>query len=231
MNDPAGPSRPWLDREVLESLEPMLALLAADPASLTSVTDPARAREVHLLDSLSGLAVAEVREAERVIDIGSGAGFPGVPLARAKPAATVDLLDSVGRKVEFMSGVIEALEIANARAVNARSEEWALGEGAAAYDLATARAVAPLEVLAELASPLLEHGGVLVAWKGEREPESEAAVSRLGERLAMAVDRVVTVRPFESSRERHLYVLQKTGPTPPDLPRRPGMARKRRLAP
>lgn len=231
MNDPAGASRPWLDREVLESLEPMLALLAGDPASLTSVADPARAREVHLLDSLSGLAVTEVREAKRVIDIGSGAGFPGVPLARAKPAATVDLLDSVGRKVEFMSGVIETLGIDNARTVNARSEEWALGEGAAAYDLATARAVAPLEVLAELASPLLGEGGALVAWKGGREPESESAVLRLGERLAMAVDRVVKVWPFESSRERHLYVLYKTGPTPPDLPRRPGMARKRPLGP
>ena len=230
MNEATGPSRPWLDPEVLESLEPMLERLAADPASLSSVTDPARAREVHLLDSLSGLAVTELREAGRIVDIGSGAGFPGIPLACALPAARVDLLDSVGRKVEFMSGVIEALEIPNARAVKARSEQWALGEGAAAYDLATARAVAPLEVLAELACPLLEQGGALVAWKGRREPESEAAVRAAGEVLALEIDRLVTVRPFESSRERHLYVLRKTGPTPPGLPRRPGMASKRPLA-
>lgn len=231
MNDPTGSTRPWLDPEVLDALEPMLDLLAGDPASLSSVTEPSRARDVHLLDSLSGLAVDEVRGAVRMVDIGSGAGFPGIPLARAIPTARVDLLESVGRKVEFMAETIDELGISNARPVRARSEEWALGEGAAAYDLATARAVAPLEVLAELASPLLEEGGSLVAWKGEREPDSESLVSGLRERLAVEIDRVVAVRPFEASRERHLYVLRKTGPTPPALPRRPGMARKRPLAP
>ena len=145
MSDPVRPPRPWLDPEVLKALDPMLEMLADDPASLSSVTDPARAREVHLIDSLSGLVVEEVNRAGRIIDIGSGAGFPGIPLALARPSAKVDLLDSVGRKVEFINDVIARLEIGNARAIKARSEEWAAGAGSGAYDLATARAVAPLE--------------------------------------------------------------------------------------
>jgi 16S rRNA (guanine527-N7)-methyltransferase len=90
--------------------------------------------------------------------------------------------------------------------------------------------VAPLVVLAELASPLLERGGVLVAWKGGREVEEEEALEGLGADLAMELDRVVPVQPFPSSRERHLYLLRKTAGTPDRLPRRPGMARKRPLA-
>ncbi|MFA9399583.1 MAG: 16S rRNA (guanine(527)-N(7))-methyltransferase RsmG [Acidobacteriota bacterium] len=230
MSDPVRPPRPWLDPEVLKALDPMLEMLADDPASLSSVTAPARAREVHLIDSLSGLVVEEVNRAGRIIDIGSGAGFPGVPLALARPSATVDLLDSVGRKVEFINDVIARLGIGNARAIKARSEEWAAGAGSEAYDLATARAVAPLAILAEFASPLLDEGGSLVAWKGEREPESESTVTALGPELALEIDRVIPVRPFEGSRVRHLYVLRKTGPTPARLPRRPGMARKRPLA-
>lgn len=231
MSEPTGPHHPRADPAVLEALEPMLDLLADARASLSSVTDPARAREVHLLDSLSGLAAEEVQTAERIVDIGSGAGFPGVPLAIARPGAEVDLIESVSRKAGFIDEVIGRLGLTNARAIRARSEEWALGRGAGAYDLATARAVAPLGVLAELASPLLEEGGSLVAWKGELEPEAEAAISRHHEKLALEIDRVVPVRPFETSRVRHLYVLKKTGPTPPGLPRRPGMARKRPLAP
>lgn len=208
----------------------MLELLAGAPASLSSVTDPVRAREVHLADSLSGLVVDQVGAAERIVDIGSGAGFPGIPLAVARPGARVDLVESVGRKARFIEQVIGRLGLSNARAVNARSEEWASADGAAAYDLATARAVAPLGVLAELASPLLGEGGSLVAWKGEREPGAEAAISRNRSRLGLELDRVVAVRPFEASRIRHLYLLRKTGPTPEDLPRRPGMAGKRPLA-
>jgi 16S rRNA (guanine527-N7)-methyltransferase len=223
------PFVPEVGQPVLDRLEPMLAMLAAAPASLSSVTDPAGARRIHLCDSLSGLVVPEVVKAARVIDIGSGAGFPGIPLAVALPDVRFDLIDSVGRKVEFMDQVIVALGLENASAIKVRSEEWATGQGAGAYEAATARAVAPLSALAELASPLLGEGGSLVAWKGGREEEQERLLADLGPRLAMELDRFVEVQPFEGSRVRHLYVVRKTGPTPDGLPRRPGMARKRPL--
>ncbi|HTU16193.1 MAG TPA: 16S rRNA (guanine(527)-N(7))-methyltransferase RsmG [Solirubrobacterales bacterium] len=226
----ATDERPWLTGDLVQSLEPMLTMLVAEPTSLSSVTNPDEARRVHLADSLSGLAVDEVNSATRCADIGSGAGFPGIPLAKARPEAEFVLIDSVGKKVRFIDSVIDELAIGNARAVHARSEEWAKGEGAEAYDLVTARAVAPLEALAELASPLLEEGGSLVAWKGERELDEESKLATLEERLAMRLDRVVAVRPYRSSRERNLYVVKKTGPTPEGLPRRPGMVRKRPLS-
>jgi len=223
--------RPWLAGDLQQRLEPMLEMLAAAPASLSSVTNPDEARRIHLSDSLSGLVVDEVNLAHRVTDIGAGAGFPGIPLAMARPEAEFTLLDSVGKKVRFMEAVIERLGIENAVAVNQRSEDWAASEGAGSSDLVTARAVAPLEALAELASPLLVTGGSLVAWKGEREPDGEEKLAALEAKLAMRLERVVAVRPYAGSRERHIYVVKKTSETPPGLPRRAGMVRKRPLTP
>jgi 16S rRNA (guanine527-N7)-methyltransferase len=217
------------DPAQIERLMPMLEMLEHDPASLSSVTDPARALEVHVLDSLSGTVVSELDDPVSVVDIGSGAGFPGIPLALARPGAGFDLVDSVGRKVDFIQRVADRLGLPNVTAVHARSEELAGSRGREGYRVATARAVAPLVALAELASPLLEAGGSLVAWKGNRDPAEEGGLSAASRRVAMEIDRVVPVKPFAASRTRHLYVLKKTGPTPPDLPRRPGMARKRPL--
>jgi 16S rRNA (guanine527-N7)-methyltransferase len=223
------PAAPQAEPALLTRLEPMLALLAEAPASLSSVTDPDDARNVHLRDSLSGLALPEVRNADLVADIGAGAGFPGIPLAAALPSTRFDLLDSVGRKVDFMNEVVETLGLDNVRAIKTRSEDLASGEGRERYGLATARAVAPLTVLAELASPLLREGGSLVAWKGARETGEEELLAGLRARLAMELERFVEVEPFTGSRVRHLYVIRKIGATPSGLPRRPGMARKRPL--
>jgi 16S rRNA (guanine527-N7)-methyltransferase len=223
----SGPAAFPADPDLLRRLDPMLEMLSTAQASLSSVTDPARARDVHVRDSLSGLASVELQAAARIADIGSGAGFPGIPLAVALPDSSFDLIDSVGRKTAFIAEVIEQLGLDNARAVTARSEEWALGEGGEAYDAVTARAVAPLTVLAELASPLLRRGGVLVAWKGSREEGEEQTIGMLEPRLAMRIRCPLEVEPFPGSRTRHLYVIEKCGPTPEGLPRRPGMARKR----
>lgn len=214
----------------MSRLEPMLELLESASASLSSVTDPDEARRVHIADSLSGLAVPEVASASRVVDIGTGAGFPGIPLAVEKPEAQFTLIDSVGRKARFVDGVIERLGLRNARTRHMRSEEWAAGDGREAANLVTARAVAPLAALAELASPLLEDGGCLVAWKGERVEAEEEALAGLNNQLSMSLLRIVPVHPFPESRQRHLYVVLKNGPTPENLPRRPGMVRKRPLS-
>lgn len=222
--------RPWLAGDLVARIEPMLEMLVSEPASLSSVTNPDEARRVHVADSLSGLSVDEVKTAARVADIGSGAGFPGIPLAVARPEAEFVLIDSVGKKVRFIERAIEEMGLTNTTAIHARSEDYSKAEGRQSFDLVTARAVAPLESLAELASPLLTAGGSLVAWKGEREPEGETRLAELEKRLAMKLDRVVPVRPYSSSRERHFYVVKKTGPTPDYLPRRPGMVRKRPLS-
>lgn len=216
-----------LSPEAREALRRVLELLAVERASVSSVTDPARAWRVHVADSLTGLEVEELASAGRIADIGSGAGFPGVALAAALPEATVDLVESVGRKCEFMRRAIDSAGIANATVIEGRAEDIARGEHRELYDAVTARAVGRLSTLAELASPLLRDGGVLVAWKGKRDAEEEAQLERAAPGLAMRPLRVLHVGPFAGSRHRHLHVVQKSGPTPEGLPRRAGMAKKR----
>jgi 16S rRNA (guanine527-N7)-methyltransferase len=209
-----------------EALARVLDLLARERASVSSITDD-RAWRVHVEDSLTGLEVPELCGATKIADIGSGAGFPGLALAVALPKAQVDLVESIGRKCDFMRRAIEASGISNARVINARSEDLASGDGREAYEAVTARAVGRLSTLAELASPLLQDGGVLVAWKGKRDIDEEQQLGRAAEQLAMHPDRILAVGPRAGSEHRHLHVLHKLGTTPPDLPRRLGIAKKR----
>ena len=118
-----------LDPDARAALETVLELLAEERASVSSVTDPARAWRVHVADSLTGLDVPSLRRAEKIADIGSGAGFPGLPLAAALPQARVDLIESVGRKCEFIQRAIDAAGLANAHVVNERSEALACAGG------------------------------------------------------------------------------------------------------
>ena len=116
------------------------------------------------------------------------------------------------------------------RVVCERAEDWAReGGGREAYDAVTARAVGRLSTLAELASPLLRDGGVLVAWKGRRDEAEEAEMGRASKGTGMEVVEVRWVGPYAGSRNRHLHLLRKVAPTPDTLPRRAGMAKKRPL--
>jgi 16S rRNA (guanine527-N7)-methyltransferase len=216
-----------LDPDARAAVAKVLELLALERASVSSVTDAERAWKVHVDDSLSGLAIEDLRQARRIADIGSGAGFPGLVLAVALADAQVDLVESVGRKCEFIARAAAEAGIGNAQAIHARSEELAGGAGREAYDAVTARAVGRLSTLAELASPLLREGGVLVAWKGKRDADEEAELERAWEALAMRPERILAVGPYAGSRHRHLHLLRKAGETPAGLPRRPGMAKKR----
>jgi 16S rRNA (guanine527-N7)-methyltransferase len=228
---PDGP----LARGRAQAFAPLLAALAAEPDPHTTVSDPETALEVHVADSLSGLEIPELSSARRIADMGAGAGFPGLVLALALPRAEVDLIESAGRKTAVIDRLIQAAELANARSVTARVEDFArvpapLGGGREAYDAVTARAVGPLAVLVEYAAPLLRADGVLVAWKGARDEAEEAAGAAAAEKVGMAVKGVVPVQPYPASENRHLHVYRKIAPTPPEFPRRAGIARKRPLA-
>jgi 16S rRNA (guanine527-N7)-methyltransferase len=215
-----------LDGAAREKLQVVLSLLAEERASVSSVVDE-RAWRVHVDDSLTGLEVPELAAAGRIADVGAGAGFPGLVLAVALPEAQIDLIESVGRKCEFMRRAVEAAGIANAAVLNTRSEDWASSQGREAYEVVTARAVGRLSTLAELASPLLKPNGVLIAWKGKRDTDEETQLERAAEGLAMAPETILDVGDRAGSQHRHLHVIRKAGPTPADLPRRPGIAKKR----
>ena len=207
----------------------ILAALGREPDPHTTVP-PDAWMDVHVADSLEGLGVEELGLARSIADVGSGVGFPGLPLAIALPDARVDLIESAARRIAVIERLVAAGEVGNVRALGARAEEWAAGEGREAYDAVIARAVAPLAVLVEYASPLLREGGVLVAWKGRRDRAEEDAGRVAAERAAMTASRVLPVEPYPGSTDRHLHVYVKTGPTPEGLPRRPGIATKRPLA-
>jgi 16S rRNA (guanine527-N7)-methyltransferase len=215
-----------LDAAARAKLETVLALLAEERASVSSVVDK-RAWQVHVVDSLTGLEVPELQKAKRIADIGAGAGFPGLVLAVALPDTQIDLIESVGRKCAFMRHAIAAAEIPNATVLNTRSEDLASADGRESYDAVTARAVGRLSTLAELASPLLKPNGALIAWKGKRDPDEEQQLQNASEALAMTPEQILDVGNRAGSEHRHLHVIRKSAPTPPNLPRNPGIAKKR----
>ncbi|HEY2477505.1 MAG TPA: 16S rRNA (guanine(527)-N(7))-methyltransferase RsmG [Solirubrobacterales bacterium] len=208
------------------SLQTVLDLLAEERASVSSVVDE-RAWRVHVADSLTGLDVPELREAHRIADVGAGAGFPGLVLAVALPEAHVDLIESVGRKTAFIDRAAEAAAIPNACALTTRAEDLARTDSRESYDVVTARAVGRLSTLAELASPLLRENGVLIAWKGRRDEDEESQMSRASGSLAMTPESILDVGHRAGSQHRHLHVLRKSASTPPNLPRKSGLAKKR----
>jgi 16S rRNA (guanine527-N7)-methyltransferase len=225
------PSLEGLPPEARAAMEAIVAAVARDERAPSSIRDPAGAWKVHIADSLAGLEFEDLQAARAIADVGAGAGFPGLPLAVALPAARVDLIEATARKCEFVERTIAAAGIGNARVICRRSEEWAERPppegGREAYDAVAVRAVGRLATLAELASPLLSSDGILVAWKGRRDPDEEAELERAAERLAMTPAEVRWVGPYAGSRHRHLYLMRKRGATPEGLPRRPGMAKKR----
>lgn len=208
------------------ALDALLEMLA-EPRAPISASTVKGARDVHIADSLSGLEIDPLASAGRVADLGSGAGLPGLVLAACLPGARFDLIESLGRKCGFLRGAADRMGLENVALVCERSEDWASSRGREAYDAVTARAVGSLATLAELASPLLRDGGVLVVWKGARSDAEESELARGAPRLAMDPLEIRSVRPYSGSRDRHIHLLRKNGPTPNGLPRRPGKAAKR----
>jgi 16S rRNA (guanine527-N7)-methyltransferase len=190
-----------------ERLERWLAAVVDTPG-LTSLKDPGEARRVLLDDALRGV---ELIHGGPVVDVGSGGGTPGIPLAASLPDVDVMLLEAERRKADFLR-TWEA-EFPNVRVVWGRAEE----QPVEAFAVAVAKALAPPPVAAEWCLPLVREGGTVVLWVGPSADERD--VARVGERLA---GELVDSPPG-------FLVLRKTGPTPPGFPRRPGMARKRPL--
>jgi 16S rRNA (guanine527-N7)-methyltransferase len=209
------------------SLGLLLERVTEDPFAPTSVLEPAQAIDDHLADSLVALEFDQTRSAGTIVDLGAGAGFPGLPLAIARPDADVVLIDSNARRCAFIEGVAQTAGISNTTVVHARAEAWP--EGLGRFDLVTARALAPLGVVAEYAAPLLRVGGALLVWRGKRDPDDEALAARAAPLLGLAVREPRRVHPYAGAHHRHLQLMLKVSPTPDGFPRRPGMARKRPL--
>lgn len=208
-------------------LERLLDLVAADPLAPTTVRDPVAALEIHVADALVGLELDAVRQARRIADLGSGAGFPGLVLAAALPRAEMALVESSRRKCAFLERAVAAMGLGNATVVCERAEAWRAGLGT--QDVVTARALASLNVLVEYAAPLLREGGALVAWKGRRDEREEADGAAAAEQTGLVQAEVRRVEPWDGAEHLYLHLYMKVGSTPNRFPRRPGMASKRPL--
>ncbi len=210
-------------------LKTLIDLLEVDQHASTSVRSSHEAVDTHIADSLVGLDVEELRNARAVVDIGCGAGFPGLPLATVNADSRYELLDASERKLGFVRRVKKQLELENVRLIYERAELWASAEGACRYQAALSRAVSALPIMLEYAAPLLDKGGILIAWQGRRDYEEETHAAAAAEVLRMEVEQVLSVKPYPGSKNRHLHVYRKVDKTPDKYPRRAGMAVKRPL--
>ena len=183
--------------------------------NLTAITEPRQVAKLHLLDSLTLLTLEDLR-GKQIIDVGCGAGFPGVPVKIACPEAKLTLLDSLGKRMNWLEQTLPGLGV-DARYITARAEE-AVADRREKYDIATSRAVARLNILLELTAPYVKVGGKVLAMKGtaakEELQEAKNAIGRLGLKLERVVD-------FPVDDTAHtVIVLKKVAPTPSQYPRR-----------
>lgn len=183
--------------------------------NLTAITAPSQVAKLHLLDSISLLAV-QALSGKRLIDVGCGAGFPGVPVKIACPGVQLTLLDSLGKRMNWLADILPQLGV-EAECVTARAEE-AVVDRRESYDVATSRAVARLNILLELTAPYVKVGGYVLAMKGtaaeEELDEAKTAIKKLGLKLE-------AVREFPQEDTAHtVIVLKKVAPTPAQFPRR-----------
>ena len=208
-----------LDTEKAETLAHFAALMLSknEVMNLTRITEPDAVAQLHLLDSAALLRFADLR-GKKAVDVGTGAGFPGMPLRILEPDFDLTLLDSLGKRVEWLREACDTLSLRRVECVHARAEEFA-AEKREQFDFALSRAVANLQVLCELCLPLVCVGGRFLAMKSVDSDEeinaAKNAVKTLGGKIAAIEDYTIPT----SSVVHRLVIIEKTAPTPKGYPR------------
>ncbi|NPV66072.1 MAG: 16S rRNA (guanine(527)-N(7))-methyltransferase RsmG [Anaerolineae bacterium] len=198
--------------------------------NLTAITEPEAIEIRHFLDSLSVLRAVKLRPGCRVIDVGTGAGFPGLPLRIVQPQIALTLVEATGKKIEYLQHVLERLAIRDVSLVYGRAEEIGQQpEHREQYDVALARAVARLPVLVEYLLPLLRIGGRMVALKGESAAQEASAAQAALRLLGGELQRLIPVELPEVAETHYLVVIDKVAASPAKYPRRPGVPARKPL--
>jgi 16S rRNA (guanine527-N7)-methyltransferase len=198
--------------------------------NLTAITDPAAIWIQHFLDSLSCWIAMKDSPGAQVVDVGTGAGFPGLPLKILEPSLRLTLVEATGKKAVFCRHLVERLDLRHVQVLHARAE--AIGQDPAhreRYDWSLGRAVADLPVLLEYLLPLTRIGGAALAQKGEDAPSQAQGAARALSLLGGELSRVIPVDLPGVVQTRHLVVVRKVASTPAQFPRRSGIPAKRPL--
>lgn len=185
--------------------------------NLTAITEPVDVATLHLLDCAAVLTMADLR-GKTLVDVGTGAGFPGMPLQILEPTARCTLLDSLNKRIGFLQEVCDALGLKNTRCVHGRAEEYAQ-KHRETFDYASSRAVAALNVLCELALPMVKVGGAFLAMKAL---DSDVEILQAKSAIAQLGGQVEAVREYEiygTDITRRLVIIRKVKPTPAAFPR------------
>ncbi len=201
-----------------------------DRFNLTAITTVEQIRVKHFLDSLTCFLALRDSPMERVVDVGSGAGFPGLPLKIVSPSMHLTLIESVAKKAEFCRYLVEQLRLTDVEILSERVE--VLGQSAAyrqQFDWALARAVAVMPVLTEYLLPLVRVGGAMLAMKGESAPAETQGAERAIHLLGGHIERLIPVNLPGVAEERFLVVIRKVAATPSGYPRRVGLPVKKPL--
>jgi 16S rRNA (guanine527-N7)-methyltransferase len=198
--------------------------------NLTAIREPKEIRVKHFLDSLTTLLVLREMPPERLVDVGTGAGFPGIPIKIVCPSMRLTLFESVGKKAEFCRHVVSALELDGVEVIQERAEAAGQMRGhREGYDWAAARAVASMPVLCEYLLPLLKVGGRMLAMKGESGPAEAHAAEKAMHLLGGRLRQLVPVDLPGVAEERFLVVVDKVAATHSKYPRRVGIPSKNPL--
>ena len=198
--------------------------------NLTAITAPEEIEMRHFLDSLAVIRAVTFKPGMRVIDVGTGAGFPGLPLKLAFPGIELTLLEATAKKTAFLEHIVERLKLGSVKVLNARAED--AGQDPShreRYDVALARAVAQMPALAEYMLPLCKVGGKCVALKGESAVNEARQAEKALDLLGGRVEKVIPVELPQVAETHHLVLIHKRAATPPNYPRRAGMPTKRPL--
>lgn len=185
--------------------------------NLTRITDPKEIAEKHLLDCASLLQAADFSK-KSVVDVGCGAGFPGMPLYILCPSCELTLLDSLGKRIRFLQGCIDAMNLSDIEAVHARAEEFA-AKHREQYDFAVSRAVAQLNVLAELSLPLVKQGGAFIAMKSKDTDEELERAKKAIRLLGGEIEKIIDYTIPHTAITHRLVVIRKKNHTPKQYPR------------
>jgi 16S rRNA (guanine527-N7)-methyltransferase len=194
--------------------------------NLTAITEPDEIREKHFLDSITLLLSGKISEGCTLIDIGAGAGFPSIPVKIVRDDINLTMLDSLNKRINFLNDVIKEIDIKNARAIHSRAEDAGKNkELRESFDIATARAVADLAVLAEYALPFVKVGGYFVAMKGtaprEEIENAKKAIREMGGEIEEVKEALLP-----SGIRHSLVIIRKVIPTPSKYPRKAGKPSK-----